>query len=135
MGELATERVLKIAKAAEAAKRLGPAAARAAGALELGAGDGVGANPYVYQFECGSARCNIWYHLYHVVAEAKRKAEAAAAAAAVNAVSSAAPTSAATGVGGYDEDSDVVYSDGAQALGEESQHGGDPRRSKACAIQ
>eukprot|EP01043_Picozoa_sp_COSAG02_P099043 COSAG02_NODE_35166_length_472_cov_1.927614_2_plen_75_part_00 len=43
VGELATERVLKIAKAAEAAKRLGQEAARAAGELELGAGDGIGA--------------------------------------------------------------------------------------------
>lgn len=47
VGELATERVLKIAKAAEAAKRLGQEAARAAGELELGAGDGVGANPHI----------------------------------------------------------------------------------------
>ena len=35
------------AKAAEAAKRLGQEAARAAGELELGAGDGVGANPHI----------------------------------------------------------------------------------------
>jgi hypothetical protein len=55
VGELATERVLKIAKAAEAAKRLGQEAARAAGELELGAGDGIGANFYTHPLP-GSVR-------------------------------------------------------------------------------
>lgn len=44
VGELATERVLRIAKAAEEARKKGLEAARAAGDLELGAGDGVGAH-------------------------------------------------------------------------------------------
>ena len=39
MGELATERVLKIAAAAEAARKLGQEGARASGALALGVGE------------------------------------------------------------------------------------------------
>eukprot|EP01046_Picozoa_sp_COSAG06_P051922 COSAG06_NODE_8589_length_2122_cov_3.394958_4_plen_192_part_00 len=152
VGELATERVLRIAKAAEAARRLGQEAARAAGELELGAGDGVGTccrprssvHSAASSCRCVPALAHLWM-LYVCLwslslrAEAKRKqAEAAAAAAAAQAPPTAASlASAASSGGSYDGDAGVVYSDGAQAAEGQATADTDaePRGSKACTVQ
>lgn len=136
MGELATERVLKIAKAAEAAKRLGQEAARAAGELELGAGDGVGTISHNRASDTAVTCVDIFPpSVRSFAAEAKRKNEAAVVAAAEKVPRSAATVSAASNGSGYEGDADVVYSDGAQASGEGDDHPADSRRSKSCNIQ
>ena len=129
VGELATERVLRIAKAAEEARKKGLEAARAAGDLELGAGDGVGTLSCQQLSQTGRLRsCPAKPFL--ASPEARRR-QAAVEVAAAESAASATPGSAASG-GSYGGDEGVIYSEGAAAAEGE---GEEPSGSKACAIQ